>query len=203
MKADRSSTVISTETNGVLRLLPIRFRRLVLDFEAIFREIVRINTLDYQAYQKIQQTIIDTLDTSEWVTVQGKGDNETDLIIMLHPLEDPRKQTNFENCVADVNIPVGEVFTSPQLAGTSGVLHVTHVYLNGLLFRDLKLVFDGGQVIDYSCGNFPKEEDNRKYIEENILFHHRKLAMGEFAIGTNTTAYVLRRNTGLRTSFLF
>lgn len=167
------------------------------DFEAIFRDTIRINTLDSEKYQKIQQTIIDTLDTSLWVTVQGKGDNETDLIIMLHPLEDPRKQTNFENCVADVNIPVGEVFTSPQLAGTAGVLHVSHVYLNGLLFRDLKLVFDGGQVIDYSCANFPTEEENRKYIEENILFHHRKIPMGEFAIGTNTTAYVMAQKYGI------
>ena len=34
------------------------------------------------------------------------------------------------------------------------------------------------------------EEENKKYIEDNILFHHPTLPMGEFAIGTNTTAYV-------------
>lgn len=122
--------------------------------------------------------------------IKGKGENETDLLIHLHTLEDPKTQTNFENCVADVNIPVGEVFTSPVLAGTGGMLHVSKVYLNGLQFRDLKLVFDCGQVIDYTCSNFETEEENRKYIEDNILFHHPKLAMGEFAIGTNTTAYV-------------
>ena len=92
--------------------------------------------------------------------------------------------------MADVNIPLGEVFTSPVLAGTGGMLHVSKVYLNGLQFCELKLVFDCGQVIDYSCSNFETEEENRKYIEDNILFHHPKLAMGEFAIGTNTTAYV-------------
>ena len=150
------------------------------NFPEVFREIVKINTLDYKKYQKIQQTIIDTLDTCEWVEIKGKGENETDL----------KTQTNFENCVADVNIPVGEVFTSPVLAGTGGMLHVSKVYLNGLQFRDLKLVFDCGQVIDYTCSNFETEEENRKYIEDNILFHHPKLAMGEFAIGTNTTAYV-------------
>ncbi len=160
------------------------------DFQDIFREIVKINTLDYKKYQKIQQTIIDTLDTCEWVEIKGKGDNETDLLIHLHILTDPQKQTNFENCVADVNIPLGEVFTSPVLAGTGGILHVSKVYLNGLQFCDLKLVFDCGQVIDYTCSNFDTEEENRKYIEDNILFHHPRLAMGEFAIGTNTTAYV-------------
>ena len=160
------------------------------NFQDIFREIVKINTLDYKKYQKIQQTIIDTLDTCEWVEIKGKGDNETDLLIHLHTLTDPQKQTNFENCVADVNIPLGEVFTSPVLAGTGGILHVSKVYLNGLQFCDLKLVFDCGQVIDYTCSNFDTEEENRKYIEDNILFHHPRLAMGEFAIGTNTTAYV-------------
>lgn len=167
------------------------------NFEEIFEEIVRINTLDYTLYQRIQQTIIDTLDTCEWVEIKGRGDNETDMIVHLHTLEDPAKQTNFENCVADVNIPVGEVFTSPVLAGTGGVLHVKKVYLNGLQFKDLKLVFDCGQVIDYSCANFDSEEENRKYIEDNILFHHPKLPIGEFAIGTNTTAYVAADKYGI------
>lgn len=162
-------------------------------FEEIFEEIVKVNTLDYKKYQDIQQTMIQTLDTCEWVEIKGQGENETDLLIHLHELEDIRKQTNFENCVADVNIPVGEVFTSPQLAGTGGVLHVSQVYLNGLLFKNLKLTFDCGQVIDYTCENFETEEENRAYIEDHILFHHQKIPMGEFAIGTNTTAYVMAK----------
>ena len=167
------------------------------NYAEIFREIVKINTLDYTLYQRIQQTIIDTLDTCEWVEIKGKGENETNLLVHLHTLEDPQKQTNFENCVADVNIPVGEVFTSPVLAGTDGTLHVKKVYLEGLQFKDLKLVFEGGQVIDYTCGNFEDEAENRKYIEDNILFHHPKLPMGEFAIGTNTTAYVAAEKYGI------
>lgn len=167
------------------------------NYPEIFREIVKINTLDYELYERIQQTIIETLDTCQWVEVKGQDGNETDLKIHLHPLSDIKKQTNFENCVADVNIPVGEVFTSPMLAGTDGVLHVKKVYLNGLQFRDLKLVFEDGKVSDYSCGNFEKEEDNRKYIEDNILHHHENLPMGEFAIGTNTTAYVAAQKYGI------
>ena len=125
---------------------------------------MKINTLDYQLYQKIQQTLIDTLDTAEWVSVKGKGANETDLRIHLHTLTDPAKQSNFENCVADVNIPVGEVFTSPVLSGTDGLLHVSQVYLEGLQFRDLKLEFKDGKIASYSCGNFENEEENKKYI---------------------------------------
>lgn len=166
-------------------------------FPEIFAEIVKINTLDYKTYERIQQTIIDTMDGYEWVEIKGSGENETDLLIHLKRPENPDTQTIFENCVADVNIPVGEVFTSPVLAGTGGVLHVSKVYLDGLMFKDLKLVFDCGQVIDYSCGNFENEEENRKYIEDNILYNHKKLPMGEFAIGTNTTAYVAAQKYGI------
>lgn len=166
-------------------------------YEKIFREIVKINTLDYEKYQRIQQYLIDALDEGVSVHVLGKGENRTDLRVMLHHLNDPAKETNFENCVADCNIPVGEVFTSPSLTGTTGVLHVTGVYLNELYYRDLCLTLTDGMITAYDCANFEKEEDNRTYIEENLLYHHRTLPIGEFAIGTNTTAYVMAEQYGI------
>ena len=162
-------------------------------FKEIFRETVRLNTLDYRLYQNIQQKLINALDEGCEVQIKGRGVNHTDMTVCLHELKCPEKQTNFENCVADVNIPVGEVFTSPVLCGTNGVLHVSGVYLDGLYYKDLKLTFTDGKVSDYTCGNFPDEEGNRSYINENILFHHDMLPLGEFAIGTNTTAYVMAK----------
>ena len=47
---------------------------------------------------------------------------------------------------------------------------------------------------DYTCTNFEKEEECRKYIKENVLMNHETLPMGEFAIGTNTTAYRMARD---------
>ena len=99
--------------------------------------------------------------------------------------------------MADVNIPVGEVFTSPQLTGTEGVLHVSRVFLNELEYRDLSLTFQDGFVTDYDCSNFESREENRKYIRDNVLFHHERLPLGEFAIGTNTTAFVAARKFGI------
>ena len=163
------------------------------DFPAIFDEILKINTLDYQLYETIQQRIIDVLDRARYVRIKGMGENRTDMKVMLHPLLDPDRETNFENCVADVNIPVGEVFTSPVLKGTEGTLHVTRVYLNDLLYRDLELTFTDGMISDYSCANFDDGEQNRKLLEDTVLFHHPSLPLGEFAIGTNTTAYVAAR----------
>lgn len=166
-------------------------------YEEIFDEIVKINTLDYKLYQGIQQKVIDALDQGSQVHVKGTNGNRTDLTISLHTLTDPAKQTNFENCVADVNIPVGEVFTSPVLKGTNGILHVTRVFLNELEYRDIWLEFKDGMIADYGCSNFDDEEENRKYIRENVLFHHETLPMGEFAVGTNTTAYVAARRYGI------
>ena len=47
---------------------------------------------------------------------------------------------------------------------------------------------------NYTCTNFAEEEENRKYIRDNVLMHHETLPMGEFAIGTNTTAYRMARD---------
>ncbi len=162
-------------------------------FEEIFEETVKINTLDYMTWQRIQQRLVDVLDTGVAVQVLGKGRNRTDLKVSLVPVQDRERETIFENCVADVNIPVGEVFTSPKLAGTNGTLHVTGVYLNGLFYKDLELTFRDGMIADYTCGNYGEEEENRRYIRENVLMHHETLPMGEFAIGTNTAAYMAAR----------
>ncbi len=95
--------------------------------------------------------------------------------------------------MADVNIPVGEVFTYPKLTGTNGVLHVPAVYLDGMKYTDLEMKFKDGRISDYTCGNFKTEEENKKYIKDNVMFHHDTLPLGEFAIGTNTTAYKMAR----------
>ncbi len=163
-------------------------------FEEIFAKTVELNNLDYTQYQRMQQKIIDVLDQAEYVHIKGRGENRTDLTVAIRPLMDPAKETAFENCVADVNIPVGEVFTSPQLAGTNGILHVTQVYLNQLKYVDLELQFTDGMIASYRCGNFAAEEENRKFLKENLLHHHESLPMGEFAIGTNTTAYKMGRD---------
>ena len=159
-------------------------------YEEIFDEIVKINTLDAHVYEKVQQTLIDALDQGESVHIKGSGANRTDLIVKLHPLQNPETETIFENCVTDVNIPVGEVFTSPTLEGTNGVLHVSKVYLNELQYRDLEITFANGMVADYNCKNFEHELENKAYVKDNVLYKHPTLPLGEFAIGTNTTAYV-------------
>ena len=167
------------------------------DFEEIFEEVIKVNTLDNEKYLKIQQKMIDILDEGEYVRVKGSGNNKTDIKVRLHRLENPSSETNFENCTADVNIPLGEVFTSPVLTGTEGVLHVSKAYLNEFEFKQLRLEFKDGMISSYSCENFGTEEENKKYIREKILHNHDSLPIGEFAIGTNTTAYAMANRFGI------
>ncbi|MFR2764856.1 MAG: aminopeptidase [Clostridium sp.] len=173
------------------------------DFAEIFHETIRINTLDYEEYKKIQQNLVDVLDQAEYVTVTGNAEagNETRMKISLHALTDPAKQTNFENCVADVNIPVGEVFTSPVLAGTEGLLHVSQVYIGDFQFKNFRMEFKDGKITNYSCDNFADPEEGKKLIRQQILKNHDTLPMGEFAIGTNTTAYAVARKYGIMDKF--
>ena len=185
-EAERSFTIIAFPTPEIGK-----------NYEEIFNEVIKLNTLDYTLYRDTQQKIIDALDKGEYAIVKGEGDNKTSLTISLHKLNNPERETKFENCVADVNIPVGEVFTSPVLAGTDGVLHVKKVFLNGLEYKDFMLTIENGMVKDYSCSNFPTEKENLDYIRDNFLFKHESLPMGEFAIGTNTTAYMMARRYGI------
>ena len=65
-------------------------------------------------------------------------------------------------------------------------------------YRDLIIEFKDGKIIDYNCSNFDNKEDNKKYIKENIMYNHDTLPIGEFAIGTNTTAYVMAQKYNIQ-----
>ena len=138
------------------------------NFEEIFEDTIKINTLDQNLYCQIQTDIINALDKALYVEVKGKGNNKTDIKVMMQNLNDPSKETLFENCLADVNIPVGEVFTSPKLTGTEGVLNVSEVYLNDLKYIDLSVTFKDGKIVDYTCKNFEDEKENKKFIKQNL-----------------------------------
>lgn len=194
--AVRSGKIINTYIPGEERsftIIAFPIAEIGPDYREIMKETIALNTLPYQLYEDVQQIIIDALDTCEYVKVLGMNGNKTDLTVALCTLKNPDKMTKFENCVADVNIPVGEVFTSPVLKGTNGTLHVKKVFLNELSFDNLQITFKDGMVDDYDCTNYEEHEKNVKYIKDHILYHHETIPMGEFAIGTNTTAYTMGR----------
>jgi len=163
------------------------------DFEEIFDKTLEINMLDHKHWLDLQQILIDTLDQADSVYIEGCGDNRTKLTVKLPKLKNPEKESNFANCGATVNIPVGEVFNTPQLEGTNGLLHVVKTYLNDLTYKNLELEFVDGRISSYNCSNYCSDEASKKFIEENLLFPHSSLPLGEFAIGTNTLAYAVAK----------
>ena len=167
------------------------------EFEEIFDAFYRLNTMDSERYERIQQVLIDALDCCRAVEMIGAPGNSTRLTVALAPLKQPETQTNFLNCGGDLNIPHGELFTTPKLYGTNGVLHVHEIYLKGVPFRDLVLEFQNGMITDYGCGNCGSTEAGRAYVKEHLLQGRETLPMGEFAIGTNTLAYAIVRDRNL------
>ncbi|MCK5034854.1 MAG: aminopeptidase [Candidatus Sabulitectum sp.] len=167
------------------------------DYREIFMETLLVNTLDSSVYSDIQDALIDALDQADSVRVKGAEGNDTDITVQMHTLKDPEKETSFLNCLSTVNIPLGEVFTSPVLKGTSGTVHVNEAFIAGILYTDLRLVFKDGYIVDYSCANFDSEEKSREFLYNTLIHPHKTLPMGEFAIGTNTLAYRMAMKYGI------
>ena len=198
--AAKASKIVNTYIPGEERsftIISFPTPEIGTDFKEIFREVVRVNTLEEAMYRNVQETLIEALNQAEKVEITGRNGNKTKLTVMLQQMTDPEKQTIFENCLADVNIPVGEVFTTPELSGTNGVLHVTGVFLESLYYKDLTITFEDGIIKEAHCANFDDEEQNDRYIKENLLCDHPTLPLGEFAIGTNTTAAVMIDRYGI------
>lgn len=157
------------------------------EFENIFDDVMEMNLEASDEFEVIQQTLIDALDQCQFIRIEGKGKNQTKMEVCLKPILDGKNQTNFMNCGGDLNIPYGEVFTTPKLEGSCGLLHVPDIYLQNTYFHDLKLWFKNGEIVDYSSEYDGKE--GKEVVKEKLLNPHDSLPIGEFAIGTNTRAF--------------
>ncbi len=160
-------------------------------FKEVFEDFFAMNLVESEPYERQQQRLIDAMDGCEAVEIRGCKGNETRLSVSLWPVGRPEAETKFLNCGGDLNIPYGEVFTTPRLKGTSGLFHVEEICLRGVFYHDLRLVFEDGWVVDVDC------EEGREYVRRNLLGPHERLTVGEFAIGTNTRAYAIARKYGL------
>lgn len=157
------------------------------EFEKIFDDVMDMNLENSEEFEIIQQTLIDALDQCQFVRIEGKGENQTNMEVWMKPIVDGKNQTNFMNCGGDLNIPYGEVFTTPKLTGSCGLLHIPDIYLQNTYFHNLKLWFQDGEIVDYSSEYEGKE--GKKVVKEKLLNPHDSLPIGEFAIGTNTRAF--------------
>ena len=166
-------------------------------FKEIFDAIMKINLMDDAIWIDIHEVLIAALNKGEKVHLKGYNGNQTDLMVMLNELEDENTQSNFINCSSASNIPTGEVFTSPKLRGSHGLLHIQKVRLSKIEFSNIKLVIEDGCTKSHSCENTDDKQQNDKLMNDYIFHDRESLPMGEFALGTNTYAYSLAKELGV------
>ena len=75
----------------------------------------------------------------------------------------------------------------------TGLIHVSGVYLGGYHFSNLTVTLKDGMVTGYDCDNFENPDEISVTLKKQYLKLMTALPLGEFAIGTNTTAYVMAR----------
>lgn len=160
-------------------------------FEELFGAFFELNLMDSSPYELAQQSLIDKMDRCAYIELKGCRENLTNLTVSLFSIADEKRQTKFLNCGGDLNIPFGEVFTTPKLAGTRGLLHVPSICLEGVPYHDLKLWFEDGIVVKAKCS------EGAGYVKESLFKGSDYVPAGEFAIGTNTYAYTLAGKFGL------
>lgn len=164
-------------------------KRVGNNFEDIFDGFFKLNTEESEPYELIQEKLIGILDKCDKVHVVGMNGNITDLNVSMINLKNRLTYTKFLNCGGDINVPHGEMFTTPVLAKTNGILNVKEIFLKDKYYKNLKLTFKDGLVIDYDCDNFLDIEENKCYVFKNLLNSNKNVPIGEFSIGTNTLAY--------------
>lgn len=167
------------------------------NYSLIFDEVLKMNLVDPKPYLKIQNTLIEALDKGKYAVIKGQNGNKTNLKVSLQTINNPSCESNFMSCGSDVNIPVGEVYTSPKLAGTNGVLHVKEIVVSKKVYKDLLVEIKDGYVVDFSCSNFDDHKQNKEYIQNNLFASNSTLTVGEFAIGTNTYAYATSKKLNI------
>jgi len=187
----------SSEISYTIVSFPTYCKKLESSFPEVFSAILDVNMLTSKKYELLQQILIDNLDLAKQVHIKGKNGNDTDITVCLHKLQSPETESNFLNCGANKNIPVGELFTTPMLQGTNGLLHVKYICLQNVTYQNLRLTFKDGFITGFSCSNYQTKEENEQYIKQNLLQGKTTLPMGEFAIGTNTLAYKVTQKFSL------
>src|SRR5207248_4226514 len=86
-----------------------------------------------------------------------------------------------------MNFPGGEIFTGPIENATQGVIQFTFpASLRGREATDVRLVFDGGTVVEATAAS------GEEYLREMLNMDEGAKRLGEFAFGTN---YGIQRHT--------
>ena len=86
----------------------------------------------------------------------------------------------FINCACEVNVPDGEIFTSPIENSANGYVHFTYPALHeGFEVNNVRLEFKDGKVVKATA------DKNEDFLIKKLDTDEGARYLGEFAIGTN------------------
>lgn len=129
----------------------------------------KVCTLDYSKMSRAMDPLVELMERTDRVRITGKG---TDLSFSI-------KGQKAIKCDGRLNIPDGEVYTSPVRDSVEGVLQYNTPSLHqGLTHENVRLVFQQGKIVE-ATGNFTQALNDILDTDEGARY------IGEFAIGVN------------------
>ena len=126
-------------------------------------------TMDYAKMGKAMDNLDALLRRTDKVKITGPG---TDISFSI-------KGIGSRKCAGTHNIPDGEVYSAPVKTSVNGVIsYNAPSIMKGIEFKDMKLTFKNGKIVDVSCNNVKAA---------NAIFDTDAGARytGEFALGVN------------------
>ncbi len=129
----------------------------------------KVCTLDYSKMSRAMDPLVELMERTDRVRITGKG---TDLSFSI-------KGQKAIKCDGRLNIPDGEVYTSPVRDSVEGVLQYnTPSLYQGLTHENVRLVFKQGKIVE-ATGNLTQALNDILDTDEGARY------IGEFAIGVN------------------
>ena len=129
----------------------------------------KVCTLDYSKMSRAMDPLVELMERTDRVRITGKG---TDLSFSI-------KGQKAIKCDGRLNIPDGEVYTSPVRDSVEGVLQYNTPSLHqGLTHENVRLVFQQGKIVE-ATGNLTQALNDILDTDEGARY------IGEFAIGVN------------------
>lgn len=125
--------------------------------------------LDYSVMSKAMDNLVDLMNKTDKVRITGK---DTDLSFSI-------KDIPAVKCAGELNIPDGEVYTSPVKNSVNGTLsYNTPSLYNGFTYENIQFEFKEGKIVKATA-------NNTELINKLLDTDDGARFIGEFAIGVN------------------
>lgn len=133
--------------------------------------VLDVCNVDYKAMYEACIPLKELMERTDKVHIIGEG---TDITFSI-------KDIPAVICAGECNIPDGEVFTAPVKESVNGVIQYnTDSPYDGKIYRNIRLEFKDGKIVNASCEGESNEELNKIFDSDEGSRY-----IGEFALGLN------------------